>query len=64
MSGKRQPDLSEGQNGIARLDIGPSMRLDLSIAGQPINVTAGYCFRIAGNASPKSGPALTFSTGF
>ena len=53
------------QKGASRLDIGPSATL-----GMPLGGTAGarlgldWRFRVAGNAAPASGPALTLSAGF
>jgi hypothetical protein len=50
--------------GSQRLDIGPTIRLDTDFSGQPVRLHADWRFRIAGNAEPGSGPALTLSTGF
>jgi hypothetical protein len=53
------------QKGASRLDVGPTATL-----GMPLGGTAGarlaldWRFRIAGNAMPTSGPALTLSAGF
>jgi len=53
-----------GQKGIARLDIGPSLRTDLPLNKARVRVSADWRFRVAGDASPGNGPALTLSTGF
>ncbi len=53
-----------GQRGSRRLDIGPAATLKTQIAGQDIRLNADWRFRIAGNASPGNGPALTLSAGF
>ncbi|MEJ5975251.1 hypothetical protein WG901_01285 [Novosphingobium sp. PS1R-30] len=53
------------QKGASRLDVGPT-----AVVGLPIGERAGarlgvdWRFRIAGNAVPSSGPALTLSAGF
>lgn len=52
------------QKGAKRLDVGPTATLDLPLG--PVNgrLAADWRFRIAGNAAPTSGPALTLSAGF
>jgi hypothetical protein len=56
------------QKGAARLDIGPtaavSFRLGPKSFGARGRVAADYRFRVAGQAQPSSGPALTLSAGF
>lgn len=53
------------QKGASRLDVGPT-----AVVGMPIGERAGarlgvdWRFRVAGNAAPSSGPALTLSAGF
>ena len=53
------------QKGASRLDIGPT-----ATVGMPLGGTGGarlgldWRFRVAGNAAPSSGPALTLSAGF
>lgn len=53
------------QKGATRLDVGPT-----AVIGMPIGDRAGarlgvdWRFRVAGNAAPSSGPALTLSAGF
>ena len=53
------------QTGTRRLDVGPSVsasfRLSDEIYGR---LSADYRVRVAGNAAPASGPALTLSAGF
>jgi hypothetical protein len=53
-----------GQRGAARLDVGPTVRTELHIGQTRLRVTADWRFRIAGDAAPGNGPALTLSTGF
>ena len=55
---------SGGQKGAARLDLGPraSMRLATGLAAS--RLALDWRFRVAGNATPTSGPTLTFSAGF
>jgi hypothetical protein len=53
-----------GQRGAARLDAGPMVRSNFDVGGVKLQVTADWRFKISGNASPGSGPALTISTGF
>ncbi len=53
------------QKGAARLDAGPSASLALPLGrGMTGRVALDWRFRIAGDAVPESGPALTLSTGF
>ena len=53
------------QRGASRLDIGPS-----AVIAMPVGDRAGarlgidWRFRVAGNAAPSSGPAVTLSAGF
>ena len=53
-----------GQRGAARLDIGPSLRTDILVGGAKLRLNLDWRFRVAGNATPGNGPALTLSTGF
>ncbi|WP_225207672.1 hypothetical protein [Novosphingobium huizhouense] len=53
-----------GQKGATRLDVGPRAALRTAIAGRPVQVAADWRVRVAGDAAPGSGPALTLSTGF
>ncbi len=52
------------QRGTSRLDIGPSLRIDLPVAGGNTRLSADYRIRVAGSAAPGNGLALTFSAGF
>lgn len=53
-----------GQRGIRRLDVGPRASLDLPLGGLPTRVAIDGRVRVAGNARPGSGAALTVSTSF
>ncbi len=53
------------QKDSARLDIGPTAAVGFRLSsGVRARVAADYRFRIAGDAAPASGPALTVSAGF
>lgn len=52
------------QRGTARLDVGPTVSLALPVAGAPVRLSADYRIRVAGDAAPGGGAALTLSTGF
>ncbi|WP_305098133.1 hypothetical protein [Croceibacterium aestuarii] len=52
------------QKGAARLDAGPSATVALGLGEVRTRVALDYRFRVAGDAAPASGPALTFSAGF
>lgn len=52
------------QRGAARLDMGPSATLDLPLGPARTRLSADYRFRVAGDAAPDSGAAITFSAGF
>lgn len=52
------------QEGAARLDVGPSASLNVEVATVPARLSLDYRLRVAGNAEPGSGVALTLSTGF
>jgi hypothetical protein len=52
---------SGGQRGAARIDVGPSIGMNLS---KRIDISADWRFRVAGNARPGNGPAVTISAGF
>jgi hypothetical protein len=52
------------QNGANRLDIGPSANANLRIGDIPARISLDYRFRVAGDAEPGSGAALTLSTSF
>ena len=52
------------QRGASRVDVGPALTLDLPLAHQPVRFALEYRARIAGNARPDSGVALTLGTDF
>jgi hypothetical protein len=52
------------QPGVARLDLGPQAALRLPLAGRNVTVAADWRIRVAGEARPGSGPALTLATDF
>ena len=52
------------QKGAARLDVGPGASLFIEGAPVPLRLDVDYRFRIAGQARPESGVAVTLSTGF
>ncbi|MEE4199791.1 hypothetical protein [Erythrobacter sp.] len=52
------------QEGVSRLDIGPTMRLDWSLGDVPARVSVDYRQQVAGDAEPGSGVAATVSTRF
>lgn len=52
------------QRGAARLDIGPTASLDVKVGDTPARLAVDYRLRVAGDAEPGSGVALTLSTGF
>ena len=47
-----------------RLDIGPTIGLEVPLGPVRTRMSLDYRFRIAGNAQPESGPALTLTAGF
>ncbi len=52
------------QKSAERLDVGPSASVDFKLADQPVRLSVDYRQRVAGDAQPPSGIALTLSTGF
>ena len=52
------------QKAAERLDVGPSALLTFRLGRCQGRLSADYRFRIAGDAQPASGPALTLSAGF
>lgn len=52
------------QKGAERIDLGPSVRFDLSIGEAPARLSVDYRERVAGEAEPPSGVAVTLSTRF
>lgn len=53
-----------GQKGIFRIDAGPTIGTEIRLGAVNMRVKADWRFRIAGDALPASGPALTLSTSF
>lgn len=52
------------QRGASRLDLGPSASLRFPLGGAAARLSLDYRLRVAGNAAPASGAALTLSAGF
>ena len=52
------------QPGIRRLDVGPQVQARFRAGAQSFRLTAEWRERIAGNAAPGSGPALTLAADF
>lgn len=52
------------QKGAGRIDIGPTASLRIHFGEITGRLSADYRLRVAGNASPASGAALTLSAGF
>lgn len=52
------------QEDANRVDIGPGMTLSFHQGRLNARLSADYRFRVAGDAAPESGPAITFSAGF
>ncbi|QIQ86909.1 hypothetical protein [Erythrobacter sp.] len=52
------------QEGASRLDVGPTMRLDLKVGEVPARVSVDWRERVGGDAAPSSGVAATVSTRF
>ena len=52
------------QKGAARLDVGPSASIDVKLGEVPARLSLDYRLRVAGDAEPGSGVAITLSTGF
>ena len=52
------------QEDAERLDIGPSAGVSFRLGQARGRVSADYRFRVAGDAEPASGPALTLTAGF
>lgn len=55
--GAAQPDIS-------RIDVGPRLSLHIPVEGSNVRLSADWRMRVAGNASPASGPSLTLATDF
>jgi len=52
------------QKGAERVDLGPSIRVDMAIGSVPARLSVDYRERVAGSAQPDSGAAVTLSTSF
>lgn len=52
------------QKGAQRADIGPTLRLDTRIGKVPTRIAVDWRLRVAGDAAPGSGVAVTVSAGF
>jgi hypothetical protein len=52
------------QPGVARLDVGPQLSAQVRVGGHAVTVAGDWRVRVAGNASPGAGPALTLATDF
>lgn len=52
------------QRNAARLDVGPTAAIILPVSGRAIRLTLDWRHRIAGDASPGSGPALSIGGDF
>lgn len=52
------------QEDASRLDVGPTMRVDLTIGEVPARISVDWRERVAGDAAPNSGIAATISTRF
>jgi hypothetical protein len=52
------------QSGASRLDAGPSLSLRAPAFGRNVRISADWRMRLAGDAAPGSGPALTVGTDF
>lgn len=55
---------ASGVSAVARVDIGPRAAINFSIDEQTVHIAVDWRQRIAGNAAPGSGPAVTLSTRF
>ena len=52
------------QEGAARLDLGPTASVSFKLGEARARVSADYRVRVAGDAQPRSGPAVTLTAGF
>jgi hypothetical protein len=52
------------QPGLARLDVGPQLVARVPVLGGTLRIAGEYRFRVAGNADPGSGPALSIGADF
>ena len=52
------------QRDAQRLDVGPTLRLDMRLGSTPARLAVDWRTRVAGDAAPGSGVAATLSAGF
>ncbi|MEO0871164.1 MAG: hypothetical protein AAFY19_04270, partial [Pseudomonadota bacterium] len=52
------------QRDASRVDVGPTMRVDMTLGAVPARISIDYRERVGGDASPVSGVAATLSTQF
>jgi hypothetical protein len=52
------------QKGAGRMDVGPTATVAFATARAGAHVSVDWRFRVAGNAMPGSGPAVTLAAGF
>ena len=52
------------QRGVHRVDVGPTVRVDMTLGPVPARVSIDYRERVGGEATPASGIAATLSTQF
>ncbi len=52
------------QPGAQRLDVGPSLGAEIRVGDMVVSADLDWRWRVAGNARPDSGPAVTIRTGF
>lgn len=52
------------QTGAGRMDVGPTATVAFNTAKAGAHVSVDWRFRVAGNAMPGSGPAVTLAAGF
>lgn len=53
-----------GQDKVLRVDVGPSVAAVVPVAGAQFRLEASWRLRVAGNADPGNGPAVSLSTSF
>jgi hypothetical protein len=53
-----------GQDNVMRMDVGPNIRAHVTAGGALFQLDASWRVRVAGNARPDNGPAVTLSTSF
>jgi hypothetical protein len=55
---------SAAQPGVARIDVGPILAIKQRVGSANLRISAEYRWRVAGQARPASGPALSIGTDF